>query len=134
MNIKIDFAVKAFIIRDGKFLVMHNNGEKRDLWDLPGGRMQFGESAEQTLKRELIEEAGLSVQPIRILDIWDRFDREDYQVTGIICLCTAEEGQITISDEHDAFRWLPVERSSVDYLYDHFKKRMEKWDWNELLK
>lgn len=132
MSKKIDFGVKAFIVRDGKFLVMHNNGEKRDLWELPGGRMQFGENAEQTLKRELIEETGLAVEMIRILDTWDRFVGEDYQVTGIICLCRANEGQVTISDEHDAYRWLPVESASVEYLYDHFKSRMVNWDWNDL--
>lgn len=129
---KIDFGVKAFIIRDGNFLVMRNNGEKRDLWELPGGRMQFGENAIQTLKRELIEETGLSVEMIKILDTWDRFVGEDYQVTGIICLCSAKEDQIVISDEHDAYQWLPVKRSSVEWLYDHFKSRMEKWDWNDL--
>lgn len=132
MSKKIDFGVKAFIIRDGKFLVMHNNGEKRDLWELPGGRMQFGENAEQTLKRELIEETGLCVELIKILDTWDRFVGEDYQVTGIICLCSLKEGQVTISDEHDAYQWLPVNRTSLVYLYEHFKSRMEKWDWNAL--
>lgn len=131
-NKKIDFAVKAFIIRDGNFLVMRNNGEKRNLWELPGGRMQFGENAEQTLKRELIEETGLSVKRIRILDTWDRFEGEDYQVTGIICLCASTEGQVIISDEHDDYQWLPVNKSSVEYLYEHFKSRMMKWDWNDL--
>lgn len=41
---KIDFGVKAFIVQEGKFLVMHNNGETKDLWELPGGRMEFGEN------------------------------------------------------------------------------------------
>lgn len=134
VNKKIDFGVKAFIIRDGKFLVMHNNGEKRDLWELPGGRMQFGENAEQTLKREMMEETGLEVNLTKILDTWDRLAGDDYQVTGIICLCSAKEGQVVISDEHDSYQWLPIKSSSVECLYDHFRSRMVKWDWNALQK
>jgi 8-oxo-dGTP diphosphatase len=77
---KIYFAVKAFILNEGKFLVMHKNGVQEDLWELPGGRMEFGETAEETLIRELIEETELLVTPIRVLDTWNCVF-ENYQIT-----------------------------------------------------
>ena len=52
---RMEMGVKALILNNGKFLVMHNNGVKEDLWELPGGRMEFGETAEETLKREIQE-------------------------------------------------------------------------------
>lgn len=44
-NKKIDIGVKALIFNEDKFLVMHNKGVEEDLWELPGGRMEFGETA-----------------------------------------------------------------------------------------
>jgi len=129
---KIDFGIKALIIQDGKFLMMHNNGEDEDLWELPGGRMEFGETIEQTVVRELKEETGLVVEPLRILDSWNLI-RGNYQVAGVIYLCSFKEGEIKLSDEHDAYKWMPAEKNSVEALYDVFKSRMIKWDWDKLL-
>ena len=128
---KIDFGVKAVLIHNGKFLVMHNDGEKRDLWELPGGRLEFGETAAMTVVRELKEETGLLVDPVRILDTWDHIE-EKYQITGIIYLCRLVDGEIRLSDEHDAYKWLPVEKESVDIMYGAFRNRMINWNWDEL--
>ena len=39
---KIHFAVKAFILDEDNFLVMHKSGVEEDAWELPGCRMEFG--------------------------------------------------------------------------------------------
>jgi 8-oxo-dGTP diphosphatase len=130
---KIDFGVKAFIIHNDKFLVMHNYGEEQDLWELPGGRLEFGETAEKTVVRELIEETGLLIEPLKILDTWDLV-QENYQITGIIYLCKLKEGEVKLSHEHDAYKWIDVERSSIETLYGVFKSRMINWDWEQLKK
>ena len=130
---RLEFGVKALILRDDKFLVMHNNGIKADLWELPGGRMEFGETAEETLKREIMEETGLIVSPIKLLDTWNLI-KVDHQITGIIYLCSIEEGEVTLSEEHDSFKWIKADKESLDVMYDVFKNPMEKWDWNEILK
>jgi ADP-ribose pyrophosphatase YjhB (NUDIX family) len=62
-NKRIEMGVKALILNNNKFIVMHNNGVEEDLWELPGGRMEFGETVEETLKREILEETGLAVKP-----------------------------------------------------------------------
>lgn len=132
-NQLLEFGVKALIFRDNKFLVMHKSGVKEDLWELPGGRMEFGETAEQTIYREIIEETGLKAIPIKLLDTWDLI-RGDHHITGIIYLCTIEEGQIILSDEHDAYKWIRPDEKSLEYVYGTFKSRMKNWDWEEILK
>lgn len=129
---RLEFGVKALIIRDNKFLVMHNNGVKADLWELPGGRMEYGETAEETLKREIMEETGLKVSPIKLLDTWNLI-KVDHQITGIIYLCSLEEGEVILSEEHDAFKWINANEESIDTVYDVFKTRMENWNWDEIL-
>ena len=102
---------------------MHNKGVEEDLWELPGGRMEFGETAEETLKREMLEETGLAVKPIKLLDTWSLI-REDHQIAGIIYLCQFEEGEVRLSDEHDAFKWISTDEESLQMMYDDFKIRM----------
>jgi mutator protein MutT len=128
---KIEFAVKAFIIHQGKFLIMHKNGDEKDLWELPRGRLEFGETANETVIRELKEETGLMIEQLKIIDTWDRIE-ENYQITGIIYLCSLKEGQVRLSDEHDNYKWIPITSSSVNVLYDTFKNRMVHWDWAKI--
>ena len=131
-NKRIDFSTKALIIRDDKFLVMHNKGVKEDLWELPGGRMEFGENAEETLEREIREETGLGVRPIKILDTWNLMLRENYQITGVIYLCKLEDGDISLSEEHDDFKWLEASKDSAGFMYSVFRKKMLIWDWEKI--
>lgn len=130
-NKRIDIGVKALILKDDKFLVMHNNGVKEDLWELPGGRMEFGETSEETLRREILEETGLTVKPIKLLDTWNLI-REDYQIAGIIYLCQLEEGEVRLSDEHDAYRWIGTDMESLQLMYNVFRIKMANWNWDEI--
>lgn len=128
-NKRMEMGIKALILKEDKFLVMHNNGVKEDLWELPGGRMEFGETAEETLRREILEETGLTVKPIKLLDTWNLV-KENHQITGIIYLCEVDEGEVRLSDEHDDFKWINEE--SLELIYDVFKVRMENWNWDEI--
>ena len=55
-------SVKALILNDKKQFLLAK--EPDDSWDFPGGGLEFGESVEDTIKRELKEELGLSVTTI----------------------------------------------------------------------
>ena len=46
-------------------LVRKKSGPYLGLWDLPGGKIEFGESPEEALKREVREETGLSYKKSR---------------------------------------------------------------------
>ncbi|MBZ9687397.1 NUDIX domain-containing protein [Clostridium estertheticum] len=128
---KIYFAVKAFILNEGNFLIMHKSRVEEDIWELPGGRMEFGESAEETLIRELLEETGLLVTPIKLLDTWNCvFD--NYQITGIIYLCKIKNTELKLSDEHDNYKWVNADAGSIINMYDVFKEKMINWNWDEI--
>ena len=52
------------LVRDGRVLLGHRRPDKQaypDVWDLPGGVMEAGESELETLVRELREELGVEV-------------------------------------------------------------------------
>ncbi len=53
--------------------VLLHRGEGEDFWTFPGGRAEFGETAEQTLKREMREEIGAEVEVVRLLWFVEHF-------------------------------------------------------------
>lgn len=63
------------------------------LCELPGGRMAFGETAEET---------SFIVEPVKLLDTWN-FVATDYQITGVIYLCKIKDRNLKLSDEHDKY-------------------------------
>lgn len=48
-------------------LVQKSSGPNKGLWDLPGGKIQFGESPDTTLIREVLEETGLEIDEVHYL-------------------------------------------------------------------
>jgi 8-oxo-dGTP pyrophosphatase MutT (NUDIX family) len=88
------FAQKAFIVNEGKLLVVrksmddpHNPGR----WEVPGGRMNFGEDVDEHLLREVKEEVGVTVIPGRPFYVWQwQLQRnKDTQVTDIQIVAVA---------------------------------------------
>lgn len=63
---------------NGVCMLVHRDGN----YDFPGGQMKWGESPEQTLKRELMEEIAyqLPVEP-RFLDIWNYISKDNSRHT-----------------------------------------------------
>ncbi|MDO8504026.1 MAG: NUDIX domain-containing protein [bacterium] len=102
-------ATKAVIYNDeGKYLVL-KKADKEDInpntFDIPGGRMSFGEKPEEALVREVKEETGLTVKPLKVFEVWT-FTKGDFQLVGINYLCELIQGEIKLSEEHDRALWM----------------------------
>lgn len=62
-------AVRAIIIEDNKLLLMHRNKEGSEYWTLVGGGVNEGETNEEALVREVMEETGLKVTKAQLVFI-----------------------------------------------------------------
>lgn len=58
---KIIQRVRAIIIVDGKILLINRVKKDESYWVIPGGQVELGESREEAIKRECIEELGITV-------------------------------------------------------------------------
>jgi 8-oxo-dGTP diphosphatase len=102
---------KAFIEKDGCVLVVFfPNG-----WlDFPGGRINEGETdVIEALKREVREETALEIQVGRPFATWLGRESTVYLV-GYRCRYLS--GEVTLSNEHAAYRW--VSREDCDEVDD----------------
>lgn len=109
-------AVKAIVVKDDKYLLLHRSASEmantkinsHNPWDLPGGALQFFEKNTDGLLREVKEETGLNVKIIKPLYIYDAI-RPHLHMTIITYLCKYTSGVLSLSHEHDDYKWMTSE-------------------------
>jgi 8-oxo-dGTP diphosphatase len=99
----------AIIERDGLVLAAQRGaaGSMPLKWEFPGGKIDGAETPEECLRRELLEEMGVEVNPARQLSPQTHHYPE-FSVTLYPFVCTMEDIGIHLH-EHAAIAWLPPE-------------------------
>jgi mutator protein MutT len=106
---------------EGKVLITKrsdpNVAKAHMLWDFPGGKNEFGEKLEQTLKREILEETGLhiKVQEMLPLCVAKTWRHKDYlQHTLVFCYkCKFIKGKLSDGDHKIAdMKWENINKLS----------------------
>jgi mutator protein MutT len=73
--------VGGVVVRDGRALLVRRGKEPLyGRWVVPGGTVELGETLEEALVREMEEETGLQVEPVELLTVVDRIDRDGGRV------------------------------------------------------
>jgi len=108
VNKPLGVAVKAIIRKNGKILLLQrspDSGFDPGLWELPGGKIEYGENLTEALKREVMEEAGLLIRVGQPVKTW-HFIKEPFWVTSISFSCDYISGNVALSPEHAAYAWI----------------------------
>ena len=61
--------VYGVLLRGGRVLISAEEVAGRDVLKLPGGAVEAGETPEQALRREFMEEGSLKIEPVRLLHL-----------------------------------------------------------------
>lgn len=77
-------SVKGVLIRNKRVLLLQKHNR---IWDLPGGRIEDGETAERCLVRELQEETGLEAVAMKYAGTWFRERRGNPHVFTLVFRC-----------------------------------------------
>jgi NAD+ diphosphatase len=109
-----DPTVSAFVLDGDRVLLARRAGEPaKGKWDLPGGFLEEEEHPLDALRRELLEETGMEIEPLDFVGVWmDRYgDGDDAPATlNLYWTARVVSGEPQPSDDVSELRWFPVEK------------------------
>ena len=103
--------VAAIIERDDKILCVQRDDHKypylSNKWEFPGGKMEEGESQEETIVREIREELSMEIKPIKhLLSNTHHYPNFSIELHTWLCKPLSGEPQL---NEHQAAVWLEAQ-------------------------
>lgn len=105
-------AVKAAIFdKAGRCLLVRrsaNNTSFVGMWEWPGGKLEPGEDFADGLRREVAEETGLTIEFTGLAGA-TTFEMPRVNVALLCMTALLVSGEVKISEEHDAFVWIPLD-------------------------
>ena len=112
-NVRFHITVKGIVVLNNQILLLKRVQPSSDglgYWELPGGGLEYGETPNQALVRELKEETGLDIIILKPAYTFTKI-REDYQTVGIGYLCIPKNDHVHLSDEHTDYLFASIEEA-----------------------
>lgn len=129
---KIVKVAAALIIKDGRaLLTRRKEGKFAGKWELPGGKLELGENAQQACVREIHEELGLSLTDLKEICLYE-YQYPDFKLEMTVFAAPWPQGTEPHLQVHDAyacagadelpnFAWLPADFALVPKLQHHLR-------------
>ena len=86
------------------FATQRGYGEFKGGWEFPGGKIEEGETSEQALKREIMEELDTEISVGELIDTIE-YDYPQFHLSMDCFWCEIVSGNLVLK-EHEAARWL----------------------------
>ena len=110
--------VGALIFNPAGEVLMIRTHKWSDLWGIPGGKIKWGESSEDALRREIKEETNLEVTNIRFAMAQDCIrSKEFFKEAHFVLLnytCQTDSTDVTLNDEAEEYQWLAPARALAE--------------------
>ena len=121
---RLPISVKAVLVEDGRACLLLN---ERDQWELPGGRLERGESPEACLLREILEEVGLEAVIERLVDARAFEPVPGKEVFILVYRCRlAAPGTVVLSSEHRQAGWFSLAEMESLLLPEGYRTSLDK--------
>ena len=104
--------VGAVILQDGKVLIVKRKYDPlAGQWSLPGGGVELGETLEDSVVREMLEETGLDIEVGPVIEVFDRITRDSngevkYHFVLVDYLCWPVGGELQASSDVEDARFV----------------------------
>lgn len=118
MSKAIQPVVLAVIRKEGKYLLTKRverdpeDSKFHDIWQIPGGGLEWGELIENAVRREMREELGIEIRIIGLLPkVFEDIRGQLWHGIMLCYLCEMEndESMINLNDEASEYNWFTVD-------------------------
>jgi ADP-ribose pyrophosphatase len=108
-------AVGAVVVKDGKILLVKRfKAPHKDLWAIPGGSVELGETLQEAAEREILEETGLTIkakEPVYTFDLIERESNGNIRFHYVIVDLSSDyiRGKLCAADDAMEAHWFTPE-------------------------
>lgn len=117
-TVKVVAAIIKAVNENGEtiiFATQRGYGDFKAGWEFPGGKIESGETPQEALKREIIEELDTEVSVGELMDTVE-YDYPQFHLSMDCFWCQIVRGNLVLK-EHEAARWLTKdELNNVEWL------------------
>ena len=117
-TVKVVTAIIKAVNENGEtiiFATQRGYGDFKGGWEFPGGKIESGETPQEALKREIIEELDTEVSVGELMDTVE-YDYPQFHLSMDCFWCQIVRGNLVLK-EHEAARWLTKdELNNVEWL------------------
>jgi mutator protein MutT len=124
--------VGAIVLQqDEVLLVRRGNEPQKGLWSAPGGALELGESLQQGVRREVLEETGVEVRVLQLAEVFERIMTDDrgaveYHYVLLDYLCEPVGGALSAGDDAAEAAWVNRADLSARSLTPGLERVIEK--------
>lgn len=100
---------EVLIIRRGK-----NSQNEIGYWGIPGGAVEFGEKLSDAIKREVSEELGIKIKPLKILSPVDHIlsaEKQHWVTASFVSKLTQGEPKAIEDGKIDRIEWMTIDKA-----------------------
>src|SRR3989344_2730092 len=124
-----ELAVRAIIIDGDRILLCR--AKKRDYYFFPGGHVEFGEQAEEALRREIREELGVGSEAIEFIgaaqNIFEEGGEKHHEINFVFTV-SVDKDQMFFGEDHIEFEWKSVDAlGQSKVLPEALARKLQQW-------
>ncbi len=119
-------SVRAIVQQEGRTLLLRRSTGRESIlgkYELPGGKLAYGEQPEDALRRYLHDDAGLHIKSAQLFDAVTYIDHDDNSlqyivITYNVSLAPLYSHNVKLSGNYDRYRWQKLSKSHQEELTD----------------
>ncbi len=125
-------AVAAAVLDDDRLLLVRRAGEPgRGKWSIPGGVVRLGERLREAVVREVLEETGLLVEVLDLLDVVEVIKRDEegrvkFHYVIVDYVARPLSGQLRAASDALEARWVKLDKALSLDITNALRRLLEK--------